>query len=89
MFLGGLWDVSLNGDLIEISQRHLMLAGYEGELIMLVSVFIKKGKQKASGLSQLTSNQGNSCVGKLNFSTLWSFASISGYENTFFWQLKK
>ena len=27
MFLRGLWDVSLNGDLIEISQRHLMPAG--------------------------------------------------------------
>ena len=27
MFFRGLWDVSLNGDLIEISQRHLLLAG--------------------------------------------------------------
>ena len=27
MFLGGLWDISLNGDLIEISQRHLIPAG--------------------------------------------------------------
>ena len=27
MFLRGLWDVSLNGGLIEISQRHLMPAG--------------------------------------------------------------
>ena len=26
MFLRGLWDVSLNGDLIEISERHLMPA---------------------------------------------------------------
>ena len=32
MFLSGLWDVSLNGDLIEISQRHLMTA----ETILLV-----------------------------------------------------
>ena len=29
MFLRGLWDVSLNGDLIEISQRHLMPAGFD------------------------------------------------------------
>ena len=28
MFLKGLWNISLNGDLIEISQRHLMAAGY-------------------------------------------------------------
>ena len=28
MFLRGLWNISLNGDLIEISQRHLMPAGY-------------------------------------------------------------
>ena len=28
MFLRGLWNISLNGDLIEISQRHLMAAGY-------------------------------------------------------------
>ena len=27
MFVKGLWDVSLNGDLIEISLRHLMQAG--------------------------------------------------------------
>ena len=27
MFLRGLWDISLNGGLIEISQRHLMVAG--------------------------------------------------------------
>ena len=27
MFLRGLWDVSLNRDLFETSQRHLMLAG--------------------------------------------------------------
>ena len=27
MFLRGLWDISLNGDLTEISQRHLMPAG--------------------------------------------------------------
>ena len=29
MFLKSLWDISLNGDLIEISQRHLMPAGRE------------------------------------------------------------
>ena len=28
MFLRGLWGVSVNGDLIEISQRHLMSAGW-------------------------------------------------------------
>ena len=28
MFLRGLWDVSLNGDLFETSQRHLMPAGF-------------------------------------------------------------
>ena len=27
MFLGDFWDVSLNGDLIEISKRHLMTVG--------------------------------------------------------------
>ena len=34
MFLRGLWDVSLNGDLIDIFQRHLMPAG----LVQLVLV---------------------------------------------------
>ena len=28
MFLRGLWDISLNGDLIEISRRHLMPAEF-------------------------------------------------------------
>ena len=32
MFLKGLWDVSLNGDLIEISQRHLIPAGNNDQI---------------------------------------------------------
>ena len=39
MFLRGLWDVSLNGDLFETSQRHLMPAGK-------IYVFIVNIKQK-------------------------------------------
>ena len=40
MFLRGLWDISLNGDLIEISQRHLMPAGTV--LLVFALINIKK-----------------------------------------------
>ena len=36
MFVRGLWDVSLNGDLIEVSLRHLILAG---NLVVSYEVF--------------------------------------------------
>ena len=40
MFLRGLWDVSLNGDLIEISQRHLMPAMSEFRNIIAMQILL-------------------------------------------------
>ena len=46
MFLRRLWDISLNGDLIEISQRYLMPAGerYKQEFGNLLENYKKKFK---------------------------------------------